>query len=256
MRSLAWLAAVACAACSSTSLNVAPVIDLSRPNSARNNPPSAASRPAAAPAVVPAPSGVAPMGEADNAAQADAQVQSVPLAAAPAVVARPLDGPPAAPLAAPAPTAPADAGAPPAAGPSAPTEAASATGAPAGAAAQQAAWSWPADGPVLVKFDAAHGKGVDIGTTEDAPVRAAADGSVSYTGSFLDYGNLVILVHGNGLRTVYGHNKSIQVSQGQTVTRGQTIALSGKTGSAAPLLHFEVRLKGVPVDPLEYLPRR
>ena len=242
MRSLAWLAAVACAACSSTSLNVAPVIDLSRPNSARNNPPSAASRPAAAPAVVPAPSGVAPMGEADNAAQADAQVQSVPLAAAPAVVARPLDGPPAAPLAAPAPTAPA--------------EAASATGAPAGAAAQQAAWSWPADGPVLVKFDAAHGKGVDIGTTEDAPVRAAADDSVSYTGSFLDYGNLVILVHGNGLRTVYGHNKSIQVSQGQTVTRGQTIALSGKTGSAAPLLHFEVRLKGVPVDPLEYLPRR
>lgn len=118
------------------------------------------------------------------------------------------------------------------------------------------AWIWPVDGRIVVAFDPAHSKGIDIAVTEDAPIRAVADGQVNYTGSPLDYGNLLILEHGKGMRTVYAHNKTIVVQAGQTVSRGQIIATGGKTGTGLPILHFEVRQKGVPVDPLGFLPPR
>jgi lipoprotein NlpD len=118
------------------------------------------------------------------------------------------------------------------------------------------AWIWPVDGRVISKFDAQRSKGIEIAATEDAQVIAAADGEVSYTGSPRDYGNLVILRHPDGLLSVYAHNKSILVQQGQTVTRGQAIAVAGKTSGSTPSVHFEVRRKGVPIDPLELLPPR
>lgn len=68
------------------------------------------------------------------------------------------------------------------------------------------------------------------------------------------YGNLVVLDHGNGLATAYGHNSSLSVGVGQTVSKGQTIALAGSTGhSFGPHVHFEVRVNGNAVNPLAYL---
>ena len=68
------------------------------------------------------------------------------------------------------------------------------------------------------------------------------------------YGYAVIIDHGNGLSTVYGHNSSLNVSPGQSVSKGQIIAYSGSTGnSTGPHVHFEVRSGGEPVDPMGYL---
>lgn len=117
-------------------------------------------------------------------------------------------------------------------------------------------WIWPLYGRVTVKFDPVHSKGIDIAVDQDAKVVAVADGEVSYTGSPRDYGNLVILKHPDGLLSVYARNKTILVTQGQAVTRGQPIATAGKTDGATPSLHFEARRKGVPVDPLGLLPAR
>ncbi len=144
--------------------------------------------------------------------------------------------------------------------------------APGGAAATEAAagappvlasaggagvtWLWPVEGKIVTAFDPVRTKGVDIAASEDAQVRAAADGEVSYTGSPREYGNLIVLLHADGVRTAYAHVKSILVRQGQTVTRGQAIATAGANGNAAPLVHFEVRRKGVPVNPLDVLPAR
>jgi murein DD-endopeptidase MepM/ murein hydrolase activator NlpD len=85
-------------------------------------------------------------------------------------------------------------------------------------------------------------------------VRAAATGAVTFAGTDPEYGNLVIVDHGLGLETRYGHNERLAVRVGDRVTRGQLIAAVGNTGrSSAPHLHFEVRKNGVPVDPRQYL---
>jgi len=77
---------------------------------------------------------------------------------------------------------------------------------------------------------------------------------VIYAGWMSGYGNLSVIDHGNGLATAYGHQSSIGVSVGQTVSQGQVIGLSGCTGYCfGPHVHFEVRVNGVPVNPLGYL---
>ncbi len=95
--------------------------------------------------------------------------------------------------------------------------------------------------------------GIDIPATTGTPIRAAESGQVitaSYQGA---YGNCVIIDHGNGYSTLYGHQSSIAVSVGDTVTRGQTIGYVGSTGySTGPHLHFEIRVNGSPQDPLNY----
>ena len=84
-----------------------------------------------------------------------------------------------------------------------------------------------------------------------SPIHAAASGTVIYCGWEEGYGNLTVIDHGGNLATAYGHQSSIAVSCGQTVTQGQVIGYVGSTGhSTGPHLHFEVRVNGNPVDPL------
>ncbi|MDK2882239.1 MAG: hypothetical protein PWP12_143 [Bacillota bacterium] len=97
-----------------------------------------------------------------------------------------------------------------------------------------------------------HG-GVDIAAPTGTPVRAADSGRVIFAGWKGGYGKCVILEHGNGSATLYGHLSQIMVKEGQKVTQGQTIGLVGSTGkSTGPHLHFEIMQGGVRKDPLKY----
>lgn len=114
---------------------------------------------------------------------------------------------------------------------------------------------WPAHGQLLAGFSEQNNKGVDIGGRLGDPVYAAAPGRVMYTGTGIrGYGKLIVIKHENGFNSVYAHNKTILVKEGQTVTRGQRIAELGETDASKPALHFEIRKSGKPVDPLKYLP--
>jgi murein DD-endopeptidase MepM/ murein hydrolase activator NlpD len=96
--------------------------------------------------------------------------------------------------------------------------------------------------------------GVDIAVPEQTPVRATASGLVTRIGWNNVYGNYIEIMHSDGYSTLYGHNSRLIVGGGQWVRRGEIIAFSGNTGrSTAPHLHYEVRHKGVAVDPQPYL---
>jgi murein DD-endopeptidase MepM/ murein hydrolase activator NlpD len=96
--------------------------------------------------------------------------------------------------------------------------------------------------------------GVDFGAPLGTAIGAADSGMVIYAGWYGGYGNAVILDHGSGLTTVYGHTSRLYVRVGQLVQKGQTIAAVGSTGlSTGPHLHFEVRRRGQVVNPLGYL---
>lgn len=120
---------------------------------------------------------------------------------------------------------------------------------------------WPVKGYVTKEFHITGGEkneqfhpGMDIAATRNTPVRASAEGVVITSGWDETYGYLVVIDHGFGISTVYGHNTRNLVSVGDRVARGQTIAFLGSTGkSTAPHLHFEVKKNGVPVNPRDYL---
>ena len=97
--------------------------------------------------------------------------------------------------------------------------------------------------------------GIDIANDMGTPIVATADGVVTTAGwNDGGYGNMVDIDHGNGMSTLYGHNSELAVSAGQTVSKGQVIAYAGSTGnSTGPHVHFEVRVNGDPVNPLNYL---
>lgn len=96
--------------------------------------------------------------------------------------------------------------------------------------------------------------GIDIGVDYGTPVHAADGGTVVEAGWISGYGYAVVIDHGNGLSTLYGHNQELAVSAGQAVSQGQVIAYAGSTGnSTGPHVHFEVRANGDPVDPQGYL---
>ena len=107
----------------------------------------------------------------------------------------------------------------------------------------------PIDG--IVRFH----QGLDIGNTGfGAPVVAALDGIVTYAGWLGSYGYCVMLYHGNGITTLYGHGQKVVVEHGQTVKQGDIVLETGSTGnSTGPHLHFEVRVNGATVNPLNYV---
>jgi murein DD-endopeptidase MepM/ murein hydrolase activator NlpD len=120
--------------------------------------------------------------------------------------------------------------------------------------------SWPVRGPVTKEFLAssrdARGfhPGMDVAAPTGTLVRAAAGGTVTFAGWDPEYGYLVVIDHGIGLETRYGHNSRLSVEVGDRVERGQPIAAVGSTGrSTAPHVHFEIRKDGVAVDPRQYL---
>ncbi|MGQ9700608.1 MAG: peptidoglycan DD-metalloendopeptidase family protein [Candidatus Bipolaricaulaceae bacterium] len=97
--------------------------------------------------------------------------------------------------------------------------------------------------------------GIDLAVPEGTPVRAARAGTVTYSGWENGFGLLVVIDHGDGYETYYGHLSKLMVVVGQRVSAGEIVALSGNTGlSTGPHLHFEVRYHGSPVDPLLLLP--
>jgi murein DD-endopeptidase MepM/ murein hydrolase activator NlpD len=121
---------------------------------------------------------------------------------------------------------------------------------------------WPVKGSVLNGFGVqgqgvAH-TGISIKVPANSPVMAAESGKVVYADKALrTYGNLVLIRHDNGMVTAYGHNNALLVVKGETVKKGQTIALSGNTGNVKdPQLHFEVRQNARAIDPLAVLPKR
>ena len=128
--------------------------------------------------------------------------------------------------------------------------------APTGAASA-AGFVWPVHGTLTSGFGWRWGRmheGVDLAVPNGTPVVAAAAGTVIVAGWLGGYGNLVVVDHGNGISTAYGHNTSVTVGVGQSVAQGQLIAYSGSTGhSTGPHVHFEVRINGSPVDPMGYL---
>lgn len=162
----------------------------------------------------------------------------------------PAPAPSAAPgPAAPAPSAPAPPGAEPVPRPAAP---------PAAATQDSGVlWLWPARGKVIETYSEGRNKGIDIAGAEGDPVLAAGDGEVVYSGSGLrGYGNLVIVKHTEDYISAYAHNRQVLVKQGDPVRRGQRIAELGKTDATHPKLHFEIRHRGKPVDPMKFLPAR
>ena len=116
---------------------------------------------------------------------------------------------------------------------------------------------WPARGPILSDF-AKNGKGLDIGGKVGSIVVAAGAGQVLFVGDGVKgYGNLVIIKHSPTIVTAYGHNSKIVVKVGQSVKAGQKIAELGQSDASEPMLRFEVRDKGKPVDPMRFMaPRR
>ena len=123
-------------------------------------------------------------------------------------------------------------------------------------------FAWPAAGRLLARFGPI-GKGlvndgVDIGMPSGSPIVAAADGVVAYSDKASNgYGGLILIRHGPGWATAYGHASELLVTRGQKVKRSQVIGRSGQSGFAdKPKLHFEIRRDSKPVDPLPLLPPR
>ena len=122
---------------------------------------------------------------------------------------------------------------------------------------------WPVRGWVTSEFgvrmsplDGNYGvhQGIDIASPPGTLIRSSANGTVSFARWAHGYGNLVVITHGYGLSTKYGHCSEILVREGQRVKRGQVIATVGSTGRASgPHLHYEVLVYGVPVNPRKYL---
>ncbi len=119
-------------------------------------------------------------------------------------------------------------------------------------------WRWPSSGALLGKFVAGDPtqQGIDIGGSLGQPVLAVAAGEVVYSGNgLLGYGEMIIVQHSPDYLSAYGHNQRRLVAEGDMVQAGQVIAEMGQRGSQV-MLHFEVRRRGKPVDPLAYLPPR
>ena len=139
-----------------------------------------------------------------------------------------------------------------------PTPAPAKTPTPAALPASVSGWQWPAQGPLIARFqsNASLNKGIDIAGQLGQPVKAAANGVVVYAGrGLLGYGDMIIIKHDETYLSAYAHNSRLLVKEGEQVKVGQTVAEMGSTGTDRVKLHFEIRRRGQPVDPLGYLPK-
>jgi murein DD-endopeptidase MepM/ murein hydrolase activator NlpD len=122
---------------------------------------------------------------------------------------------------------------------------------------------WPVEGRLMSPFggrtdplsgEGAIHTGVDLSVPQGTPVHVAADGIVVHADWRNGYGRLVIVDHGNGLQTYYGHLSRFEVVTGQEIRRGDILGQSGSSGRVTgPNLHYEVRMAGTPVNPYPYL---
>jgi murein DD-endopeptidase MepM/ murein hydrolase activator NlpD len=191
----------------------------------------------AAPAEVQVATAPAMVPEAPSAAPADAQTAALP----PAAPAAPVEIQQA----------------------SLPSQGAAEAAAPAPAVAPAADtatdFRWPVRGRIISGFgkkaDGERNDGINLAVPGGTEVKAAEDGTVIYAGNELkSYGNLVLVRHADGWVSAYAHNSDLKVKRGDTISRGQVIALSGMTGGVTtPQVHFELRKDAAPVDPLQHL---
>ena len=118
-------------------------------------------------------------------------------------------------------------------------------------------WRWPSNGKLLGSYGNGGLQGIDRAGRVGEPVLAASDGEVVYAGrSIQGAGNLIIIRHNDRILSAYAHNSAMLVSEGVKIKAGDRIADVGSDSDGRELLHFEIRLAGKPVDPLQYLPSR
>lgn len=123
-------------------------------------------------------------------------------------------------------------------------------------------FQWPVNGTLLSSFGSKGGgkvnDGLNIGVPRGTPIRAAADGVIAYSGDEIGvFGGLILISHGSGWVTAYGHADKLNVTRGQQVKAGEVIGLAGESGYVQePQLHFEIRKDRKPVDPIIHLPKR
>lgn len=141
----------------------------------------------------------------------------------------------------------------------APADAPKAIAAPTGFSGR---FNWPVDGKLLSNFGSKGGgkvnDGVNISVAKGTPIRASADGVVAYSGDEIGvFGGLILLNHGDGWVTAYGHADKLNVARGQKIKAGDIIGLAGDSGYVQePQLHFEIRKNRKPVNPVSHLPKR
>jgi lipoprotein NlpD len=123
---------------------------------------------------------------------------------------------------------------------------------------QKGKFHWPVRGEITSVFgirDKRIHNGIDICTPKGQSVQAAQEGRVSYAGSLQGYGRIVVIQHAGDYSTVYAHLGDISVKKGQPIKKGDIIGKVGESGNATgPHLHFEIRLRGRPRNPMFYLP--
>lgn len=123
-------------------------------------------------------------------------------------------------------------------------------------------FAWPVDGKLLSSFGSKGGgkvnDGLNIGVPSGTPIRASAEGVVAYSGDEIGvFGGLILITHGSGWVTAYGHADKLNVTRGQKVRAGEVIGLAGDSGYVSePQLHFEIRKDRKPVNPIDHLPSR
>ena len=120
-------------------------------------------------------------------------------------------------------------------------------------------WAWPVQGDVVRLFHAGNSlaKGVDITAAQGTEIHAASGGKVVYAGSgIIGYGKLIIIKDSETFLSAYADNDQILVREGDLVHTGDRIATMGLGRDDRPVLHFEIRYDGKPVDPLSYLPKQ